>query len=74
VLAYLFAQLVLWARGRSGGLLVVGTANVDERSVMLKIHTHTCRLEVTKVEYLCTSISMNNEYSYTYMSMRGQEC
>jgi NH3-dependent NAD+ synthetase len=31
VLAYLFAQLVLWARGRSGGLLVVGTANVDER-------------------------------------------
>ncbi|OWF50194.1 Glutamine-dependent NAD(+) synthetase [Mizuhopecten yessoensis] len=30
VLAYLFAQLVLWARGRSGGLLVLGSANVDE--------------------------------------------
>lgn len=30
VLAYLFAQLTLWARGRSGGLLVVGSANVDE--------------------------------------------
>lgn len=31
VLAYLFAQLSLWARGRSGGLLVLGSANVDER-------------------------------------------
>ncbi|XP_067676851.1 glutamine-dependent NAD(+) synthetase-like isoform X1 [Haliotis asinina] len=30
VLAYLFAQLCLWARGRSGGLLVLGSANVDE--------------------------------------------
>lgn len=24
------AQLMLWARGRSGGLLVLGSANVDE--------------------------------------------
>lgn len=31
VLAYLFAQLSLWARGKSGGLLVLGSANVDER-------------------------------------------
>lgn len=31
VLAYLFAQLSLWARGRPGGLLVLGSANVDER-------------------------------------------
>jgi len=31
VLAYLFAQLVLWTQGRPGGLLVVGSANVDER-------------------------------------------
>ncbi|XP_043995237.1 glutamine-dependent NAD(+) synthetase isoform X2 [Gambusia affinis] len=30
VLAYLFAQLSLWARGRPGGLLVLGSANVDE--------------------------------------------
>ncbi|KAK0053547.1 glutamine-dependent NAD(+) synthetase [Biomphalaria pfeifferi] len=30
VLAYLFAQLSLWARGKSGGLLVLGSANVDE--------------------------------------------
>ena len=33
VLAYLFAQLVLWTHGRPGGLLVVGSANVDERYV-----------------------------------------
>lgn len=31
VLAYLFAQLSLWARGKQGGLLVLGSANVDER-------------------------------------------
>lgn len=30
VLAYLFAQLSLWAQDRPGGLLVLGSANVDE--------------------------------------------
>lgn len=30
VLSYLFAQLVLWVRNRPGGLLVLGSANVDE--------------------------------------------
>ena len=33
VLAYMFAQLLLFVRGRGGGLLVLGSANVDERSV-----------------------------------------
>ena len=31
VIAYLFAQLMPWVRGRQGGLLVLGSANVDER-------------------------------------------
>lgn len=31
VLSYMFAQLMPWARGRAGGLLVLGSANVDER-------------------------------------------
>ncbi|ESO87061.1 hypothetical protein LOTGIDRAFT_177462 [Lottia gigantea] len=30
VIAYLFAQLTLWSRGRPGGLLVLGSSNVDE--------------------------------------------
>jgi NAD+ synthase (glutamine-hydrolysing) len=30
VLSYLFAQLLPWVRGRSGGLLVLGSSNVDE--------------------------------------------
>ncbi|WFD02835.1 NAD(+) synthase (glutamine-hydrolyzing) [Malassezia obtusa] len=30
VLAYLFAQLAPWVQGRYGGLLVLGSANVDE--------------------------------------------
>jgi NAD+ synthase (glutamine-hydrolysing) len=33
VLAYLFAQLLPWVRGKYGGLLVLGSANVDERCV-----------------------------------------
>jgi hypothetical protein len=39
VLAYLFAQLLPWARGRTGGLLVLGSANVDERWGF-PIHSH----------------------------------
>lgn len=31
VLAYMFAQLLPFVRGRGGGLLVLGSANVDER-------------------------------------------
>ena len=30
VLAYLLAQLLPWVRGYKGGLLVLGSANVDE--------------------------------------------
>ncbi|KAF7370681.1 Glutamine-dependent NAD(+) synthetase [Mycena sanguinolenta] len=30
VLAYMFAQLLPWVRGKAGGLLVLGSANVDE--------------------------------------------
>ncbi|KAN0113835.1 glutamine-dependent NAD synthetase [Russula decolorans] len=30
VIAYFFAQLLPWVRGRTGGLLVLGSANVDE--------------------------------------------
>lgn len=30
VLAYMFAQLLPWVRGNAGGLLVLGSANVDE--------------------------------------------
>ncbi|EDO33760.1 predicted protein [Nematostella vectensis] len=30
IFAYLFAQLILWARGMPGGLLVLGSSNVDE--------------------------------------------
>ena len=33
VMAYFFAQLVLWTQNRPGGLLVLGSANVDESLV-----------------------------------------
>ncbi|XP_077999861.1 glutamine-dependent NAD(+) synthetase-like [Glandiceps talaboti] len=47
VLSYLFAQLTLWSRGMSGGLLVLGSANVDE----------SLRGYVTK--YDCSSADIN---------------
>jgi NAD+ synthase (glutamine-hydrolysing) len=31
LLSYMLAQLVPWVRGQWGGLLVLGSANVDER-------------------------------------------
>ena len=31
VQSYLFAQLLPWTRGKQGSLLVLGSANVDER-------------------------------------------
>lgn len=37
LLAYMFAQLVPWVRGGMGGLLVLGSANVDERCVMMSV-------------------------------------
>ena len=30
VVSYLFAQLILWSRGMTGSLLVLGSSNVDE--------------------------------------------
>ncbi|KAJ3168629.1 glutamine-dependent NAD(+) synthetase [Geranomyces variabilis] len=47
VLAYMFAQLLLWIRGRPGSLLVLGSANVDE----------TLRGYFTK--YDCSSADVN---------------
>ncbi|KAJ3316371.1 glutamine-dependent NAD(+) synthetase [Blyttiomyces sp. JEL0837] len=47
VLAYMFAQLLLWTRGRDGSLLVLGSANVDE----------TLRGYFTK--YDCSSADIN---------------
>ncbi|WFD29324.1 NAD(+) synthase (glutamine-hydrolyzing) [Malassezia sp. CBS 17886] len=40
VLAYLFAQLALWAQGRVGALLVLGSANVDEWCVRRRAGAH----------------------------------
>lgn len=36
VLAYLFAQLLPWVRGKGGALLVLGSANVDEAYDILR--------------------------------------
>jgi NAD+ synthase (glutamine-hydrolysing) len=45
VVGYMFAQLLPWARGKVGGLLVLGSANVDE----------SLRGYLTKYEYVLHS-------------------
>lgn len=59
MLAYLFAQLMLWARGRSGGLLVLGSANVDE----------ALRGYLTK--YDCSSADVNPIGGISKTDLRG---
>lgn len=46
VIAYFFAQLLPWVRGRVGGLLVLGSANVDERCVVLVCSLVTCAADI----------------------------
>nr|XP_036867341.1 glutamine-dependent NAD(+) synthetase isoform X5 [Manis javanica] len=55
VIAYLFAQLSLWSRGARGGLLVLGSANVDESHV----HPCPCSLVGYLTKYDCSSADIN---------------
>lgn len=67
VLAYLFAQLLPWVRGKQGGLLVLGSANVDEWYVpnipysycpiILTLSNFSLRGYLTK--YDCSSADIN---------------
>uniref|UniRef100_A0A6I8S685 Glutamine-dependent NAD(+) synthetase n=1 Tax=Xenopus tropicalis TaxID=8364 RepID=A0A6I8S685_XENTR len=59
VIAYLFAQLSLWARGLEGGLLVLGSANVDE----------SLRGYLTK--YDCSSADLNPIGGISKTDLRG---
>ncbi len=57
VMSYMFAQLLPWTRGRSGGLLVLGSANVDETYFLCDILTASLRGYFTK--YDCSSADIN---------------
>lgn len=59
VIAYLFAQLSLWTRGHPGGLLVLGSANVDE----------SLRGYLTK--YDCSSADINPIGGISKTDLRG---
>jgi NAD+ synthase (glutamine-hydrolysing) len=59
VLSYLFAQLMLWVRNRPGGLLVLGSANVDE----------ALRGYMTK--YDCSSADVNPIGGISKTDLRG---
>jgi len=58
VMSYLLAQLTPWVRGRTGYLLVLGTANVDE----------SLRGYMTK--YDCSSADLNPIGSISKMDLK----
>jgi len=59
VLAYMFAQLLPWVRGRTGGLLVLGSANVDERSVRDLLSVRSASSHSVLFEaFVATSLNM----------------
>ena len=61
VFAYLLAQLLPWTRGKTGSLLVLGAANVDEACVAcLPCPMHRpCRLRGYLTKYDCSSADIN---------------
>lgn len=70
VLSYLFAQLLPWVRGRSGFLLVLGSANVDEalRGYMTKYDCSSADLNpigaISKVDLKRMLLWAFREYKY----------
>jgi NAD+ synthase (glutamine-hydrolysing) len=75
VLSYMFAQLLLWCRNRTGSLLVLGSANVDERLVGRK-HVFpvylivACSLRGYLTKYDCSSADINPIGSISKMDLR----
>ncbi|KAL5010219.1 hypothetical protein ScPMuIL_012524 [Solemya velum] len=71
VLAYLFAQLYLWARGRPGGLLVLGASNVDEslRGYMTKYDCSSADINpiggISKTDLKRFIIYCSSKFGYT---------
>ncbi|KAG6334105.1 hypothetical protein ID866_4983 [Astraeus odoratus] len=64
VLSYLFAQLLPWVRGGQGSLLVLGSANVDERHVIpcrsiMFLHQPALSLRGYLTKYDCSSADIN---------------
>jgi NAD+ synthase (glutamine-hydrolysing) len=64
LLAYLFAQLLPWVRGGTGGLLVLGSANVDESWVPFPFVVGSFtdgwgRLRGYLTKYDCSSADVN---------------
>ncbi|XP_014665788.1 PREDICTED: glutamine-dependent NAD(+) synthetase-like [Priapulus caudatus] len=74
VLAYLFAQLTLWARGRPGGLLVLGSGNVDEglRGYMTKYDCSSADISpiggISKTDLKCFLKYCVNTYGFTALT------
>jgi len=64
LLSYFFAQLLPWVRGRTGALLVLGSANVDEACVSAFLELRislivSCRLRGYYTKYDCSSADIN---------------
>ena len=66
VLGYLYAQLLPWSQGKKGSLLVLGSANVDERCDFVDLFLSICVCMLVFVslrgyltKYDCSSADIN---------------
>ncbi|XP_077178184.1 glutamine-dependent NAD(+) synthetase isoform X6 [Paroedura picta] len=66
VFAYLFAQLCLWTRGIPGGLLVLGSSNVDESILSAP---PTAELEPLKEGQVAQTDEVKNNMGMTYAEL-----
>ncbi len=70
VISYMLAQLLPWARSRSGYLLVLGTSNVDEslRGYMTKYDCSSADINpigsISKLDLKRMLVWASEEYSY----------
>lgn len=75
VLSYLFAQLMLWVRNRSGGLLVLGSANVDEalRGYMTKYDCSSADVNpiggISKTDLKKFLVYARRKYVYSFTNL-----
>nr|XP_040563428.1 glutamine-dependent NAD(+) synthetase-like isoform X2 [Lepeophtheirus salmonis] len=71
VISYLFAQLMLWARNRAGGLLVLGSTNIDDclRGFITKYDCSSADINpigsISKIDLKYFLLYAKNEHNFT---------
>ena len=74
VLAYLFAHLIMWCKGRNVGLLVLGSANTDERYTIENCFAINLKVMTQNVCIKCVSCNSTHGTEYLQSKNNGICC